>query len=45
MGHRKGIILAGGSGKPLGRGEVEITTLLEMYLADGSLTVQRMGRG
>ena len=27
------------------RGELEITALLEMYLADGQLTVQRMGRG
>ena len=32
------------SGRSL-RGEVEITTLLEMYLADGTLDVQRMGRG
>ena len=31
--------------KPSARGEVEITTLLEMYLAEGGLTVQRMGRG
>jgi glucose-1-phosphate thymidylyltransferase len=31
--------------KPSARGEVEITTLLELYLAEGSLTVQRMGRG
>ena len=31
--------------KPSARGEVEITTLLEMYLAEGSLDVQRMGRG
>jgi glucose-1-phosphate thymidylyltransferase len=31
--------------KPSSRGELEITTLLEMYLADGLLTVQRMGRG
>ena len=31
--------------KPSARGEVEITTLLEMYLAEGSLKVQRMGRG
>jgi glucose-1-phosphate thymidylyltransferase len=27
------------------RGELEITSLLDMYLAEGSLTVQRMGRG
>ena len=27
------------------RGELEITTLLEMYLAEGQLSVQRMGRG
>ena len=31
--------------KPSDRGELEIVTLLEMYLADGSLTVERMGRG
>ncbi|WP_298922062.1 glucose-1-phosphate thymidylyltransferase RfbA [uncultured Roseobacter sp.] len=31
--------------KPSARGEVEITTLLEMYLAEKTLTVQRMGRG
>lgn len=31
--------------KPSARGEVEITTLLEMYLAEGALDVQRMGRG
>jgi len=31
--------------KPSERGEVEITSLLEMYLADGQLKVQRMGRG
>ncbi|WP_299506601.1 glucose-1-phosphate thymidylyltransferase RfbA [uncultured Roseobacter sp.] len=31
--------------KPSARGEVEITTLLEMYLAEETLTVQRMGRG
>ena len=30
---------------PSERGEVEITTLLEMYLAEGLLDVQRMGRG
>ncbi|XDA98266.1 glucose-1-phosphate thymidylyltransferase RfbA [Sulfitobacter sp. LCG007] len=30
---------------PSARGELEITSLLEMYLAEGSLTVQRMGRG
>lgn len=30
---------------PSARGELEIVTLLESYLADGSLTVQRMGRG
>ena len=30
---------------PSARGELEITTLLEMYLADGLLTVQQMGRG
>lgn len=31
--------------KPSPRGELEITTLLETYLADGQLTVERMGRG
>jgi len=31
--------------KPSARGEVEITTLLEMYLQAGELTVERMGRG
>lgn len=31
--------------KPSERGEVEIVTLLETYLADGTLTVERMGRG
>ena len=31
--------------KPSDRGELEIVSLLEMYLADGSLTVERMGRG
>ncbi|ALG91601.1 MULTISPECIES: glucose-1-phosphate thymidylyltransferase RfbA [Actibacterium] len=30
---------------PSARGELEITTLLEMYLAEGLLNVQRMGRG
>ena len=30
---------------PSERGELEITSLLEMYLADGSLSVQLMGRG
>ncbi|MCF7702217.1 glucose-1-phosphate thymidylyltransferase RfbA [Loktanella sp. M215] len=30
---------------PSERGELEITSLLETYLADGSLTVERMGRG
>ncbi|KEP68498.1 glucose-1-phosphate thymidylyltransferase [Thioclava dalianensis] len=30
---------------PSERGELEITTLLEMYLADGALAVERMGRG
>jgi len=31
--------------RPSARGELEITTLLELYLADGLLTVQQMGRG
>ena len=31
--------------QPSERGEVEITSLLEMYLDEGSLDVQRMGRG
>ena len=30
---------------PSGRGELEITSLLEIYLADGNLRVQPMGRG
>ena len=30
---------------PSARGELEITTLLEMYLKAGKLTVKRMGRG
>ncbi|WP_299694845.1 glucose-1-phosphate thymidylyltransferase RfbA [uncultured Tateyamaria sp.] len=30
---------------PSDRGELEITSLLEMYLADGQLNVQQMGRG
>ena len=30
---------------PSDRGELEITTLLESYLRDGSLTVEKMGRG
>ena len=31
--------------KPSARGELEITTLNQMYLEDGALTVQLMGRG
>ena len=31
--------------EPSPRGELEITTLLESYLADGALRVSRMGRG
>ncbi|MEX5728050.1 glucose-1-phosphate thymidylyltransferase [Rhodovulum iodosum] len=30
---------------PSARGELEITTLLEMYLTEGLLSVERMGRG
>ncbi|MCY4180902.1 MAG: glucose-1-phosphate thymidylyltransferase RfbA [Litoreibacter sp.] len=31
--------------EPSERGELEITSLLQTYLTDGTLTVQRMGRG
>ena len=31
--------------KPSARGELEITTLLETYLSDGALHVEKMGRG
>ena len=31
--------------KPSARGEMEITTLLETYLTDGTLRVKKMGRG
>jgi glucose-1-phosphate thymidylyltransferase len=31
--------------KPSARGELEITALLEMYLEEGALTVETMGRG
>ena len=31
--------------KPSARGELEITTLLETYLQDGTLRVEKMGRG
>ena len=31
--------------KPSSRGELEITTLLESYLANNNLTVEKMGRG
>lgn len=31
--------------KPSDRGELEITSLLEMYLKEGALTVETMGRG
>jgi glucose-1-phosphate thymidylyltransferase len=32
-------------GAPSARGELEITALLETYLAEGALSVERMGRG
>ena len=31
--------------RPSARGELEIVSLLESYLADGALAVERMGRG
>ena len=31
--------------RPSARGEIEITALLEIYLAEGSLTVKKLGRG
>ena len=31
--------------RPSARGELEITSLLESYLHDGALSVQKMGRG
>jgi glucose-1-phosphate thymidylyltransferase len=31
--------------RPSARGEIEITALLEIYLAEGSLTVAKLGRG
>ncbi|MDG4869273.1 sugar phosphate nucleotidyltransferase, partial [Guyparkeria sp. 1SP6A2] len=31
--------------KPSARGELEITTLLETYLHEGALSVEKMGRG
>lgn len=31
--------------RPSARGELEITTLLESYLRDGQLSIQKMGRG
>ena len=31
--------------RPSPRGELEITSLLESYLADGTLSVKKMGRG
>ena len=31
--------------RPSARGELEITTLLQMYLEEGALTVEQMGRG
>ena len=31
--------------RPSHRGELEITSLLELYLSEGSLTVEQMGRG
>lgn len=41
----KGVSDRAGEVKPSGRGELEITTLNEMYLKDGLLDVQLLGRG
>ena len=41
----KGVSAMAGQVKPSARGELEITTLNEMYLYQGSLDVQLMGRG
>ncbi len=40
-----GVSVRAGQVKPSGRGELEITTLNEMYLNDGLLDVQLLGRG
>jgi len=41
----KGVSARANQVKPSERGELEITTLNEMYLADGTLDVQLLGRG
>ena len=41
----KGVSARASTVQPSGRGELEITTLNEMYLSDGLLDVQLLGRG